>query len=383
MNGGIFLIQTDHSLVEMKEQPYDTEDVLQQLLAEYPNLLAGDQMDEAAPRRWLLVSREVGVPDQEDGGDRWSLDHLFLDQDAIPTLIEVKRSSDTRIRREVVGQMLDYAANAVVSWPVETLRARFEEGCRSRGADPDEGIETLVGPQRGVENFWQRVKTNLQAGRIRMVFVADVIPPELRRVVEFLNGQMDPAEVLAVEIRQYKGQSGGQELKTLVPRVIGQTAEAAGKKPGRTPKKRKWDEASFFDTLREKRGEAEVAAARAILDWAKRSVSRVWWGEGEANGSFYPMLDLNGEEYRTFGVYAYGWMQVPFQAMQSRKPFGSVERREELLNRLNSVTGEALPADAINRYPSIPLGALTNEAALTEFLKVWDWYIEQVKAARP
>ena len=28
-----------------------------------------------------------------------------------PTLVEVKRSSDTRIRREVVGQMLDYAAN--------------------------------------------------------------------------------------------------------------------------------------------------------------------------------------------------------------------------------------------------------------------------------
>jgi hypothetical protein len=32
----------------------------------------------------------------------------------VPTLLEVKRSSDTRIRREVVGQMLDYAANGVV-----------------------------------------------------------------------------------------------------------------------------------------------------------------------------------------------------------------------------------------------------------------------------
>src|SRR5262249_20940385 len=103
MNGGIFLIQSGGGLVEMKEQPYDTEPVLLELLAKYPNLLAGDQMDGAAPRRWLLVSREMGVPSEEEGGDRWSLDHLFLDQDAIPTLIEVKRSSDTRIRREVVG----------------------------------------------------------------------------------------------------------------------------------------------------------------------------------------------------------------------------------------------------------------------------------------
>ena len=56
------------------------------------------------------------------GGNRWSLDHLFLDQEGIPTLVEVKRGTDTRIRREVVGQMLDYAANAIVYWPVEELR---------------------------------------------------------------------------------------------------------------------------------------------------------------------------------------------------------------------------------------------------------------------
>ena len=54
----------------------------------------------------------MGIPGDEDGGGRWSLDHLFLDQDANPTLVEVKRSTDTRIRREVVGQVLDYVANA-------------------------------------------------------------------------------------------------------------------------------------------------------------------------------------------------------------------------------------------------------------------------------
>jgi len=99
------LIQSGGELVEMTEQPYDTEARLQDLLAKYPNLLAGDQIDEAVPRRWLLISREMGIPSEEEGSDRWSLDHLFLDQDAIPTLIEVKRSTDTRIRREVIGQM--------------------------------------------------------------------------------------------------------------------------------------------------------------------------------------------------------------------------------------------------------------------------------------
>ncbi|MEH2299146.1 MAG: hypothetical protein V7K88_08890 [Nostoc sp.] len=126
MSGGIYLIQDNCRLVEMKEEPYESEDGLQKLLADYPSLLAGEQIDSAAPRRWLLVLREIAIPDSEDSAGRWALDHLFLDQDGIPTIVEVKRSSDTRIRREVVGQMLDYAANAVLYWSIEKIRAQFE-----------------------------------------------------------------------------------------------------------------------------------------------------------------------------------------------------------------------------------------------------------------
>ncbi len=98
MGGGIYLIQDDGRLVEMNEENYELEDLLQGLLAQHPNLLAGDQMDNSHPRRWLLVSRERGLPSEEGGVLRWAVDHLFLDQDAIPTIVEVKRSSDMRIR---------------------------------------------------------------------------------------------------------------------------------------------------------------------------------------------------------------------------------------------------------------------------------------------
>jgi hypothetical protein len=91
---------------------------------------------------------------------------------------------------------------------------------------PCRAIVELAGQEDSAEAFWARVKTNLQAGRVRMVFVADRIPPELQRIVEFLNEQMDPAEVLAVELRQFLG--GG--VKTLAPRVLGQTAAAERQK---------------------------------------------------------------------------------------------------------------------------------------------------------
>jgi hypothetical protein len=56
------------------------------------------------------------------------------------------------------------------------------------------------------------------------VFVADVIPRELRRIVEFLNAQMTITDVLGVEVRQYR--APGTDMITLVPRLIGATEAA-------------------------------------------------------------------------------------------------------------------------------------------------------------
>jgi hypothetical protein len=95
MPGGIYLIQEAGKLVEMTEHPYDSEDLLQGLLEKYPMLLGGDQIDSETPRRWLLISREASLPSGNEGSGRWAVDHVFLDQDAIPTLTEVKRSTDS------------------------------------------------------------------------------------------------------------------------------------------------------------------------------------------------------------------------------------------------------------------------------------------------
>src|SRR4051794_31066731 len=92
---GLFHIDEHGTLVAMTETPYAAEDVLQALLERHPDLLAGGQMTPGGPRRWALIAREQGVPDREEvAGTRWSIDHLFVDQDAVPTLVEVKRSTD-------------------------------------------------------------------------------------------------------------------------------------------------------------------------------------------------------------------------------------------------------------------------------------------------
>lgn len=245
MTGRIFLLGTDASLTPMDEQIYEAEALLQQLLAEHPDLLAGDQIDPGSPRQWLLISREVGVPGSPGSQNRWSLDHLFVDQDGVPTLVEVKRSTNSQIRREIVGQLLDYAANGTAYWSIDQMIAAFERRCERDMADPSLVLEAFLSSEEDAAvrtdaaEFWQKVKVNLQAGRIRMMFVADEIPAELRRIIEFLNGQMDPAQVLGLEVRQYVGSNG---LRTLVPNVVGFTEHARQQKEIRARGTSSWEQ---------------------------------------------------------------------------------------------------------------------------------------------
>lgn len=286
----IFLIHDNEQFIEMEERCYDSERVLQELLSKYPSILSGDSFTSREPRRWLLLQAEAGLSDTE-GSNRWSVDHLFVDQDGVPTIVEVKRSSDTRIRREVVGQMLEYAANAVAYWNVDSLRAKFSETCRHSESDPEERLNTFLGesfsPAGGLspDTFWRAVSQNLETAKIRLIFVADEIPPELRRIVEFLNEQMKSAEVLAVEVKQFVGAGS----KTLVPRIIGQTMKAESAKSANSSRgpARHWNEASFMEALEMNKGKSYSDVARQIIDWAKVHMPDFWWGEGSRDGSCF------------------------------------------------------------------------------------------------
>lgn len=376
MKKRIFLLSDAGGMSAMVEETFSSEDFLQCLLADHPALLAGDQMDEQRPRQWLLVSREAGVPDREDGANRWSLDHLFLDQDGVPTLVEVKRSSDTRIRREVIGQMLDYAANGLAYWPVEKLRALFEADCEVRGCDPAVRLQQFLADEAlDVDSFWLKVKDNLQAGRIRMVFVADEIPPELRRVVEFLNAQMDPAEVLAVAVRQYVGEG----LRTLVPQLVGRTAKAESRKAAGARPKRRWDEDSFFTSLAEA-GVDALEGARRLYQWARQHMPRITWGAGTRYGSCIPVRDVGGVAHYPFALWTNGTLEVQFHYAARRPPFDDEGRRREFLERLNQVPGLEIPPDAYNRMPSFPVAVLAREESWAAFEGVLSWFLTQIGA---
>ena len=227
----IYTSASDGTLEALEETPFPTEDELRALIAEHPELLDDEQIRPGDARRCILVTREKGIAPSAGEAARWSVDHLIIDQDAVPTLAEVKRGSNPEIRRTIVGQLLEYAAHASETWTAEELRGAFERQAEARGRDADAELAVLLQTDEDpdVDGFWEDVSTNLAAKRLRLLFVSDLIPDPLARVVEFLNAQMSDIEVLAVEIKRFHGTSA----QTLVPRVNGRRACVARGAQGR------------------------------------------------------------------------------------------------------------------------------------------------------
>ena len=197
------------------------EEELQKLLQQNPDLLPSEQIDPGNPPQWLLIKREMPVPSPTTGSDVWSIDFLYVDHMAIPTLVECKRCDDLRSRREVTAQMLEYAANGHHYWSADDLH---DHALKSAGGAEQLGDwisrnSTIAGSAR---DFFDVVTANLRESNMRLIFFLEESSNELRSLVDFLNRQLKTTEVLLVEARQYVSPMG----RIVVPWLFGYTEPA-------------------------------------------------------------------------------------------------------------------------------------------------------------
>ena len=141
----------------------------------------------------------MGVTATANGSNRFNVSQLFLDAEGVPVVVTVKRTTDPRVRREAIGALLDYVADAWKHWTVRDLQELVHNSAIKNGTSVAAMIDALH-PGIEPDTYWRWVEDNIRTGRIRMVFVSDFIPPELVSVIEFLAAQMSPAEVLGVEV---------------------------------------------------------------------------------------------------------------------------------------------------------------------------------------
>ena len=158
--------------------------------------------------------------------------------------------------------MFDYAANGPAYWSMGKIREAFDASQRSGGQDPEEALAALIGQDRDPEAYWGVVEDNLRRGRLRMIFVVDVIPDELRRIVDFLSRQLRDVEVYLVEVRHHTGKSG----KVLATTVTGSNLAIAGKPSAIIG----MSDDAWITAFESRHGAENGGVARDLMSWMKK-----------------------------------------------------------------------------------------------------------------
>ena len=187
---------TKAAATELTEDRYKDESELQELLAANPDFLSRAWSDKKT--YIYLVQREMPAHSEERDSDFYA-DHLFIDSEGVPIIVEAKLSTNSEIHSRVISQMIDYACRAR-TWGQAVLRDRF---LASNGS-PE------IADSFDSDAFWDKVSQNLEIEHFRLVLVADKIPDSVRAQIEFLDRSMKEIEVYGVELRKYT--SEGHEL---------------------------------------------------------------------------------------------------------------------------------------------------------------------------
>lgn len=326
------------------------DEELQTLLENNLDLIPGEQINPDDPRRWLMITREMPVADPTTGNDRWSIDLVIGDQDAVPTFVECKRCSDTRARREVIGQMFEYAANGHHYWDKHQLLEAARKSSAQMGYALDEAIAELS-PDNSfdVDSYFERMQENLREGQLRLVFFLENSPYELRSIVDFLNKQMERTEVLLVEARQYE--LNGNRI--VVPRLFGYTEQARAVKRTVTVSnastRKRWDPQSFTADATQKLSAEEHSLVMHILDTATRLGYQVTWGTGSVNGSFnLKVAEKSNAAMFTVSSTGTVWINLDYFSGELGELLADVTR-EEFALPLDEITAKKHPSFKVSQ----------------------------------
>lgn len=351
---GIYFVREDGTTETMKRIRCNNEDTeIQSLLERNLDLIPGDQIDPDDPRRWLMIKREMPVPDPSTGANRWSVDFFIVDQDAVPTFVECKRFADTRSRREIVGQMFEYAANGHYYWTSDIIRGYAEEAASKRGQSLDELLRTLhPADEESIEAFFSRVQENLREGQLRIVFFLEESPMELRSVVDFLNRQMERSEVLLVEARQYEF----NKQRVVAPMLFGYTEQARQVKRSVTvttsASRKKWDRSSFMAEARSKLGDQQTDIIEAIHKKIQEIGYNISWGTGTNTGSFsVKAIDICPRSFLT--IWSNGNMALNFGWINGSDI--SEKARDRFAELIKEKAGMKVQDDYAKKFLSYPI----------------------------
>jgi hypothetical protein len=272
-----FLIKADKTgqaltRIDPQKKQY-TENWLQELLQRHPKLLPVEEF-ESMFSPVTPIGREIPT-------NAGPIDNLFISEQGCLVIVETKLWRNAEAKREVLAQVIDYAAE-VSKWSFMELDEKARKYCH-KGLI--EIIQSSFDPDSEEVPTENMIAKNLRLGRFLILIVSDHIRSSLVDMLTYVNRYPHLAtNVGLVELQCYQ-MPGDQSEIMVVPSIVAKTeiversivqvnivpevehtlsVEQIKNEPG-SESRRAISEDVFWETLKQK-SPASVGPARKILE---------------------------------------------------------------------------------------------------------------------
>lgn len=187
------------------------EDYIQQLVHEHPAVLPIAEIDPIYEGA-VPICREFATP-------VGNIDNFLVTPSGLPVLVECKLWRNAQARREVVGQILDYAKELALFTAADVER----EAARQHGGGPDTLLEMMraVAPDLDDVQFHDSLTANLRRGRFLLLIVGEGIHERVELIASYLQAHAGLHFTFGlVELPIYRLPEGG---RLVAPRVLART----------------------------------------------------------------------------------------------------------------------------------------------------------------
>lgn len=188
------------------------EDWLQNLLENNPDLLPTAEIDQIFSPL-VFIAREVNV---KSG----FIDNLYISSKGYLVVVETKLWRNPESRREVVGQIIDYAKD-LKEWSYEELDNLYKEYNNTSSSLFKEMIKHSYQKAEDESIFIDIVEKNIKNARFLLMIVGDGIREGVKGMVEFLNSTPNMQYRFALcelEVYELKDNS-----RLVIPRITTKT----------------------------------------------------------------------------------------------------------------------------------------------------------------
>lgn len=275
----------DNKANELERIPLDVkvfnEGWIQKLIHNNPDILPISEIDTGFTPA-ISIGREFATA-------VGFIDNLFISPEGYLTIAETKLWRNPQARREVVGQIIDYAKE-LNKWTYDDLNKRVIKFNQGNNNNSD-GLWLTVRKKVELDDddekiFVDSISKNLNRGRFLLLIIGDGIQESVEDMVEFLSQTPQLHFTLAlVELQVFKLNQQDNSL-IVIPQIVTRTKEiirAIVKNESNypviidIPEEPLQGEGTFFELLIQNTNKETAEFARQIIkDCADLGLLKVW-----------------------------------------------------------------------------------------------------------